>query len=170
MATTVNGIAFIVLAFALLLGALSVMTSRNVMHAAYWLLETALASAGLFYFLSADYIAVMQLMVYAGAVGILVVFTIMITTRSRKDAVRALDFSPAGLIGSALFFGLMAYAILTSPSLVHAALPTSMPSIVELGKTMFSANGYALPFEIASLVLTVALIAAVWWTRDGDAE
>ena len=167
MALTLNLIAFCIFAFAILLGALGVMTSKNVVHAAYWLLEMAVASAGIFYFLDSAYIAVMQLMVYGGAVGVLVIFTIMITLRSREEAIRPLDFSWGALIGAIAFFGLIAYAIFTSPSLAVQQLP-AMPSLAEFGKLMFSIDGYSLPFEAASLILTVALIAAVWWTKDGD--
>lgn len=167
MPAYLNAIAFGVLALFLIGGAIMVLASKNVMHAAYWLLEVAVASAGIFYFLSAGYIALMQLMVYAGAVGILVIFTIMITLRSRKEAVRSLDVSLTGLIAACGFFGIIAYAILSSPSLAAANLP-AMPSLVAFGKELFSLNGYSFPFEIASLVLTVALVAAVWWTKDGE--
>ncbi len=167
MSLSLNMIAFCIFAFAILLGALGVMTSKNVVHGAYWLLEMAVASAGIFYFLDSAYIAVMQLMVYGGAVGVLVIFTIMITLRSRDEAIRPLDFSVFALIGALAFFGLMAYAILTSPSMAAQHLP-AMPQLAEFGKEMFSLKGYSLPFEIASLILTVALVAAVWWTKDGD--
>lgn len=167
MSLSLNMIAFSIFAFAMLVGALGVMASKNVVHGAYWLLEMAIASAGIFYFLDSHYIAVMQLMVYGGAVSVLVIFTIMITMRSRQEAIRPLDFSVLGLIGALAFFGIIAYAIMTSPSIAAQHLG-AMPSLEQFGKQMFAINGYSLPFEIASLVLTVALIAAVWWTRDGD--
>lgn len=165
---TLSGIAFCVLAFAALLGATLMLSSRNVVHAAYWLLECSVAVAGLIWFLGAEYVAIVQLLVYAGAVGILVVFTIMITLRSREDANRSVDFSWVAVAAATLFFGLIAYAVLTSQSLATAQLPVNAPSLVDFGAKMFSIDGFALPFEIASLVLTVALIAGVWWTKDGD--
>lgn len=168
MPATVNGIAFLVFAFALIFGALAIMSSRNILHAAFWLLEVAVASAGLFYFLSADYIALMQLMVYAGAVGVLIVFTIMITARRREDLERSIDFSLVGLIVALAFFGAIAYAIFTSPSFEAVSLPASAPILAEFGKQLFSIEGYALPFEIASLILTVSLVAAIWWTRGSE--
>lgn len=168
MPSTINGIAFGVLAFAIILSALSAMTARNILHAAYWLLAAAVSSAGLFYLLSADYIALMQLMVYAGAIGVLIIFTIMITMRSRKDAERSADFNFFAALVAFVFAGFIGYAIISSPSMA-ASLPETVPSLSEFGLMLFSyQNGYALPFEIASLILTVALIAAVWWTRDGE--
>lgn len=168
MPYTVSAVGFGVLAFAIILSSMSALTARNILHATYWLLGAAVSSAGLFYLLSADYVALMQLMVYAGAIGVLIIFTIMITLRSREDAERSIDFSPYALFVSLAFAGFIAYAIITSPSMA-AELPDAVPGLAELGARLFSyENGYALPFEIASLVLTVALVAAVWWTRDGD--
>lgn len=168
MTATVNGIVFLVFAFALVFGALAIMGSRNILHSAFWLLEVTVASAGLFYFLSADYIALMQLMVYAGAVGVLVIFTIMITMRRREDLERSVDFSFVGLLVAFAFFGAMGYAVYSSPSFAAAQLPESAPLLAEFGTHLFSLEGYALPFEIASLILTVALVAAVWWTRGSE--
>jgi NADH-quinone oxidoreductase subunit J len=162
-----NALAFIVLAAAIILGAFSVVTVRNVMHAAYWLLEVAVAVAGLIFFLAADYIAILQLLVYVGAVGMLVIFTIMITRRDPVDDERPDSYSYFALTAAALLFAALAYSVITSPTLAgHGAAKS--PTIVQFGLQMFSASGWALGFEIASLLLTVALIAAVWWTKDRD--
>lgn len=170
MPYTINPYAFGLLAFAIILSALSAMSARNILHSAYWLLACAVSSAGLFYALSADYIALMQLMVYAGAIGVLTVFTIMITLRSRKDANRGADFNIFALIFALIFGGFVSYALISSPSMARE-LPAAVPSLADFGLKLFSYDGgYALPFEIASLVLTVALVAAVWWTRDGEVK
>ena len=160
-----SAVAFVILGFAILLGAAMVMVSENVLHAAYWLLEVAVATAGFIWFLGAEYIAIVQLMVYAGAVGILTIFTLMVTLRTEHELVRSTDGNVGAFLGAVAFFGLMSYLILQSPSLIRFADPTA-PPLVELGKAMFAVDGWVLPFEIVSLVLTVALIAAVWWTRD----
>jgi len=162
-----NAVAFVVLGCAIILGAFSVVTVKNIMHAAYWLLEVAVAVAGLFYFMSAEYIAILQLLVYAGAVGMLVVFTVMITRRNRMDNERPGVFSLFALLASVLLFVALAYSVTQSPSLATHAAPASV-SMMTFGQTLFSTNGWVLAFEIASLLLTVALIAAVWWTKDRD--
>lgn len=161
-----NAIAFVILGCAIILGAFSVVTVRNVMHAAYWLLEVSVAVAGLIYFMSVEYIAILQILVYTGAVGMLVIFTIMITRRDYVDDERPDVFSAFALAAAALLFAAIAYGVLKSPTLV--ARPVSNVSLVQFGQEMFNANGWALAFEIASLLLTVALIAAVWWTKDSD--
>ncbi|MCL2654908.1 MAG: NADH-quinone oxidoreductase subunit J [Coriobacteriia bacterium] len=162
-----NTIAFLVLGCAIILGAFSVVTVKNVMHAAYWLLEVAVAVAGLFYFMSAEYIAILQLLVYAGAVGMLLVFTVMITRRSRIDNERPAAFSLFALLASALLFAALAYGVLQSPTFAVRAAPATV-SMLTFGRTLFSTDGWVLAFEIASLLLTVALVAAVWWTKDRD--
>ncbi|MCL2332466.1 MAG: NADH-quinone oxidoreductase subunit J [Actinomycetia bacterium] len=162
-----NALAFIVLGGAIILGAFSVVSVKNVMHAAYWLLEVAVAVAGLLYFLSAEYIAILQLLVYVGAVGMLVIFTIMITRRNPVDDERPDVFSVFALGAAVLLFAALAYSVTQSTSLVARPV-TAAPTVVQFGLQMFDTGGWAIAFEIASLLLTVALVAAVWWTKDRD--
>lgn len=157
----------IALGVVLLGSAVMVLASKNVVHAAYWLLAVSLAAAGLFAVLSASYIALVQLLVYAGAVAILNIFTIMITLRRREDAVRPREFSLPAALMATTFFGIVAFAV-TSSGLPTVQAPETFPGITEFGALLFSPDGWALPFEIASLVLTAALVAAVWWSREED--
>ena len=92
-------------------GAIAMLSSRNVVHAAFWLLAVSAAAAGLFALLKAGYVAFMQLLIYAGAVAILNIFTIMITMRRREDAVRESDFSVPGLVLALAFFALIVIAL-----------------------------------------------------------
>jgi NADH-quinone oxidoreductase subunit J len=163
-----NAIAFSILGIAVLFGAVSTITATNVIHAAFWLLECAVASAGLIWFLGAEYIAIMQLLVYAGAVGILVIFTVMVTHRSYEDAERAVKTSWTSLLIALALFALVAYGILTSPELATLNTAAPLVALKDFGLAMFNPDGWTLGFEVASLILTVALIAAVWWTKDGD--
>lgn len=170
MPETVNGIAFAMLAVAAIGGALGVMGSRNVVHAAFWLLETMLAVAGLYLLLSAEFLALVQVLVYAGAVSVLLLFVVMLTLRRREDAVRPLD---ASLFAGALVvvFGGILYAGLAKSGLSIAAMPDKAPDVAAFGLMLFTPDGgWVLPFEIASLVLLVALVAAVWWSREGGDE
>lgn len=167
MTDSVNGIAFIILALATLAGAAGVLWSRNVIHAAFWLLEVSVSAVGLYFLLEADYVAIVQLLVYAGAVAVLLIFTVMITMRRRSDAIRSRDFSLWALLMALAFGGLVVFAVIGwHPSPVR--LPEASLGIVDIGRRIFSADGWVLPFEIASLVLTAALVAAIWWAREGD--
>lgn len=153
-------IPFLVLAIAVVTGALMVVLSRNVVHAAFWLLEVMMAVAGLFMLLSAGFLALVQMMVYAGAVSVLVLFTVMLTLRRREDAERSLDLSwSAGMValGVAVAVG-TAIAGFIPPTVVAPALT---PGVAEFGRALFTER--ALPFEIASVVLLIALVGAVWW-------
>ena len=103
-------IPFVLLAGAIVGGAGAMLLSRNVVHAAFWLLEVMVAVAGLFLLLSAEFLALVQLMVYAGAVSVLVLFTVGMSVerwRSREGrpghlwlvavlTVAAVSINPAG--------------------------------------------------------------------------
>lgn len=167
MTDTVSGIAFVVLAIAAVGGSVGMLASRNVVHAAFWLLEVCVASAGVYFLLEADYIAIVQLLIYAGALAILLIFTIMITLRSREDAVRPADFSVLGLVLALTFFGVVAFAIM-GWNVPEVRLLATAPELVDFGRLLFDPEGWAAPFEIASLVLTAALVAAVLWSKEGE--
>jgi len=152
---------FVVLAIAALGGSIMVVLSRNIVHAAFWLLEVMMAVAGLFMLLSAGFLALVQVMVYAGAVSVLVLFTVMLTLRRREDAVRSLDLSwSAGGIALAVLVASGAAIASFKPDLVTA--PAVTPGVEAFGRALFTA--WALPFEIASVVLLIALVGAVWWS------
>jgi NADH:ubiquinone oxidoreductase subunit 6 (subunit J) len=164
MPEQIAAVPFVILAVATLGGGLMVVLSRNVVHAAFWLLEVMMAIAGLFMLLSAGFLALVQIMVYAGAVSVLMLFTVMLTLRRREDAVRPreLSWSAAGISLAVLVAAGAAIATYT-PTL--AAAPAKTPGVAEFGRALFTSWG--LPFEIASVVLLVALVGAVWWS-GGD--
>lgn len=164
MPETVSGIAFGVLAIAVLGSAIMMMLSHNVVHASYWLLASMGATAGLYLLLSAEFLALVQVLIYAGAVAVLILFVIMLTLRSREEAVRPLDFSLTAF-GLAVAFGIAVYAALAASDAPSAAtMPETTPGVLELGTELFTT--WVLPFELASLVLLVALVGAVWWAGD----
>ena len=165
MPESVNGFAFIILAAAVLFGAFNMMWTRNVVHAGYWMLETLVATAGIYFLLSAEFVALVQLMVYAGAVAVLVLFVIMLTLRRREDAERGLDFAAWPLLGAALLAGIV-FAALWAYAPPLTKMPRTTPDVAALGRVLFTT--WTLPFELASLVLLVALVGAVWWALGGE--
>lgn len=164
MPETLPAVAFYLLAAATLGGALMMMATRNVVHAAFWLLEVMIATAGIYLLLSAEFLALVQVLVYAGAVAVLTLFTVMLTLRRRDDAIRPYPMAASSLVLAVLFGGSMLFAISRFAPTV-AAMPESVPGIEAFGREMFTT--WMLPFEIASVVLLVALVGAVWWT-GGD--
>ena len=167
MTDTVSGVTFVILAAAILGGAIGMLFSKNIVHSAFWLLGVSVAASGIFVLLDAEYVALVQLLVYAVAVAILMIFSIMITLRRLEDAVRPRDFSlVAFALGLAFCVGM--FFVLRGFHAPRAKFPAVTPDLLAFGKTMFSARGFSLPFEIASLMLTAALVGAVWWTREDD--
>jgi len=143
------------------------LSTKNIVHSAFWLLEVSVATAGIFMLLDADYVALVQLLVYAGAVAVLMIFSIMITLRRREDAIRPRDFSPLAALLGVAFCALVVTAIYAHP-ISATAMPRVAPDFYTFGRLMFTPKGWTLPFEIASMVLTAALVGAVWWAREGD--
>jgi NADH-quinone oxidoreductase subunit J len=167
MPSTVDGVVAILLGAAVLGSAFAMLSTRNIVHAAFWMLASMLATAGVYMLLSAEFVALVQIMVYAGAVAVLLLFAVMLTLRRREDAIRSRDFSFSALV-LALLFGAVVYLGMKSAHLAPRATTPRIPSIQEFGAQLFST--WALPFEVASLLLTVALIGAVWWSGGGKSE
>ncbi len=165
MPESVDGIAFALLAVACVGGAVGMLATRNVVHAAVWLLEVMVALAGLFLLLSAEFMAMVQLLVYAGAVAVLVLFVIMLTLRRREDAIRPRDWSWPSAVMATVFGGVVLGTLSHLPAM-KVQMPAVVPGIAAFGKLLFTA--WVLPFELASLILLVALVGAVWWSKEGD--
>ncbi len=164
MAESVNIVAFFILAVFIVIGAIGMLCTKNIIHSGFWLLEVSVVAAAIYYLLGADYIALVQLLVYAGAVSVIIIFSIMITLRRREDATRSRDFSPLALVVAIMFCALTIAVICILPT-GNILMPDSAPDFMTFSLKLFSPDGWALPFELASVVLTVALVGAVWWSR-----
>lgn len=167
MSESVNTLAFVVLALASIGSAVMMLSTRNVVHAAFWLLGAMVASAGIYLLLSAEFLALVQVLVYAGAVAVLVLFVIMITLRRREDAIRPFEPGWTGGVIAVAFLAAV-YIAIARFSPIIAAMPGKAPGVVALGKVLFTT--WLLPFEVASLVLLVALVGSVWWAKGGEGK
>jgi NADH:ubiquinone oxidoreductase subunit 6 (subunit J) len=170
-------VAFWVLSAITVGGALLVLLSRNLLHALVFLVLAFLGTAGLFLTLSADFLAVAQVLIYAGAISVLMVFAIMLTPLASRDNASSLYAVPGVLLGAAMA-ALVAFAALDVgwPELEGAALEqraTDLGSAVAaIGEELL--GRYVLAFEVASVLLLFALIGAIVLVREdepaGDAE
>ncbi len=133
MTDTVSTIGFAILGTIAVVGSLGVVSSRNVVHAAYWLLATSVTAAGLYFLLAANFVALLQLLVYAAAVAVLNIFTIMLTLRRREDAVRPLDFSWAAAAIAVAFGSVVTVAVLGA-KLPAGELPARVPDVADIGQ------------------------------------
>lgn len=147
--------------------ALGMFATRNIVHEGFMLLGATVGVAGLYLSMGYSFLALVQFIVYSGAVSILLVFSIMITARSSQDTTRSREFSVVGAIIALVFLAVIVSALFAY-DFVPTQLVTELPSMVELGTALYSVEGWVLPFELASLVLLAALIGAIWWSRERD--
>lgn len=154
-----------------LAGAIGTITRRNPVSAALWLILTLFATGGVFLALHATFLAVIQVLVYAGAVMVLFVFVVMAVSdvNAERFAVpRAWLSKIVGLVALGVVVDrLLRVFVAGGSSLAGAsaakALPPDFGTVRSVGRLLFST--YLLPFEVLSVLLLVAVIAAVTVTR-----
>lgn len=154
-------IAFFSLAAMTLVPALCVVRARNIVHAGFWLLPCFVGVAGLYAALEAHFFFVVQLLIYAGAILILILFALMLTRDAMNPNVP--QGNRMGLLGGliAAAFGLTASVVLMQQGwpLTSAAPADAAAQTQALGDALIGL--YAIPFEVASLLLLAALIGAI---------
>ena len=143
--------------------ALGVALSQNVVYAAFALMGTLIGAAGLYAFLAADFVAVVQVLVYVGGILVLTLFAIMLTHQISDINVsnRSVGWAPAAFLVLAAG-GAMSYAVI-SGDWFTAPLVEAVPTTFSVGEAFL--GKYLLPFELASLVLLTALIGAIVLSR-----
>ncbi len=141
--------------------ALSVMFARNVVHAVLFLVLFFVALAAMFVLLSADFVAVAQLLVYAGAIGVLVVFAILLTPPRERSNMETRFVGPGLLAGAAIAGTVIFVAFQTNWATVkNGGFDTTAAAI---GQALI--NRWALPFEIVSVLLLAAMVSAIVLVR-----
>lgn len=156
---------FIVLAAITLGSALMVVTSRNLVHSALWLIVTLFGVAIMFGLLQATFLAVVQVVIYIGAIAILMIFAIMLTRKVAVDSGPALTENWAwGVLVALVLFGALGYVLLNWPGAALTPQPLSPRAnpVAALGVALVAPEGFVLAFELASLLLLGALIGAIY--------
>lgn len=152
---------FLILALLTLAGGIAAMTLRRLVHCALALTVAFAGLAALYLNLGAEFAGLAQLLVYVGAIAILIVFAILLT-RGSEEQVEAV-FSPASLGGAVIalaVFAVLAWAIETSSVAHPVNLPPAPPtSMQQIGLALM--QRYVLPLEVIALMLTAAMIGAV---------
>lgn len=146
--------------------AVAVVTNKNILHSAFYLVLAFVGVAGIYVLLEAPFIAVVQVLVYIGAIAILIVFAIMLTRRimSKDLEQRNAQWVLAALGGFALF-GVMGWIVYSvNWPVAEAAVPED--TITILGQELFST--YVVPFEIVSVLLLAALVGSILIGRERD--
>lgn len=165
---TIQQILFIVISAFTLIMAVVVVVDRNLFRAAIAMMATFLGVAGLYVLLEAGFLAVAQLLVYIGAISILVIFAIMMTRRLMQTHESPFNTQPVwGLIGAVLAFVLLVIVAVTTwpesefPGPAEVAPPVLQESVTRLGLMFVSPDQLVIPFEVASVLLLAALIGAI---------
>jgi len=147
-----------------LAGAVGLVIARNLVHAVMSLFATLLAVAMLYMLLGSQFLAAMQLFIYGGAVTVLVLFVLMLTkAEPEKAAASRRTVRTVSLVLCGVFFAALTYILGTHTWEVAASHTQDTASLAEI---LFSR--YALPFELAGLALTIALIGAIVLAREDD--
>ncbi len=155
---------FIIFSLITLGAALAVVTSKNLFHSALFLILSFVGVAGLYILLEAGFLAVVQIMVYVGAIAILIIFAIMLTRRLMdKELVQSnTQWGVSGLVALLLFAALGFVLLRVDWPVVGGDV--SSDSISILGQELMGT--YAVPFEVASVLLLVALVGSIIIARE----
>jgi NADH-quinone oxidoreductase subunit J len=160
---------FLFFAFVTLIAGLRVVTARNLFHAAIWLVLALAGVAALFAVLDAGLLATVQVLVYIGAISVLIIFAIMLTRGMMAPERRRLNsWSSTGALVSLVLLIVLVQAIIAFPWVTPGADLAEVPadSVVTLGAALVDPNQFVLPFELASVLLLVALIGAIFIARE----
>ena len=151
-----NSVALLVIAIITLSGALAAATLRKLIHAALCLVIAFVGVAAYFFLLGAEFVGLVQVFVYVGAVAVLIVFTILLTRRE-VNGTRGINWSGA-IVALAVFGGLL-WTILKTKSLAIPAPQIEPLTVKRIGEVLMT--DFVWPLQCVGLVLTAALICAL---------
>lgn len=164
-------IIFLITSVLLLVSAFMVVTTRNLVRSALWLIAALFMTGVVYVLLEASFLAVVQIVVYIGAIAILFIFAVMLTRRVMQDTGPQTNSNwwLSALFSLLLFGGLTWMLLGWSGSAQMAPTLSSEADVVQqLGIALVDPNAYVVPFEVASVMLLAALIGAivVAWDRN----
>jgi len=166
---TVAEVIFYILAVVAIVASVGVVTVPNVVHAALFLILSLLGVAGFYILLSSEFLALVQILIYAGTISILVLLALMLT-RGREQNLPSVSAGaqwPLALLGTVILIAVLLTAVLDATWPRDDGIVT-LVDINTLGGALF--RDWLLPFELVSVVLTVALIGAVVISRRDEEE
>jgi NADH-quinone oxidoreductase subunit J len=151
-----NSVVFLIIAIITLSGAFAAATLRKLIHAALCLVIAFVGVAAYFFLLGAEFVGLVQVFVYVGAVAVLIVFTILLTRRE-VNGTRGINWGGA-IVALAVFGGLL-WTILKTKSLAIPAPQIEPLTVKRIGEVLMT--DFVWPLQCVGLVLTVALIGAL---------
>ena len=166
MILTSTTIAFFVMSVFTLGGGFGVVTTKNMVHAALYLILSLFGMAGLYILLEASFLAAVQVLVYIGAIAILITITVMVTRRI-MGAESVNKQWPVSALVAALLAATFGFVVTTQfGDVVSPAADVPADTIANLGFALANPSAYFLPFEVASVLLLAALIGSIFVARD----
>jgi len=157
-------IAFWILAATCIGAGLAVVLLRDVFRAALCLVLCFLMVAGIYVTLSADFLAAVQVLIYVGAISILIILAIMLTKGVQRGSLSSKLRIPAFVV-AALFLGAVSFAMINTPWQLAGVAPLE-PTTPALAGKLFGEGGFILPVEIAAVLLLAAILGAIILVRE----
>ena len=157
-------VAFWIMAVVAVVAALGVVFLRNVFRAALSLVLCFITVAGLYLTLSADFLAAVQILVYVGAISVLIILAIMMTREVQQGSPSNKMKIPAFVV-AAVFLAVLIYAMLNTSWQIAGESPLT-PTTAPLALKLFSESGFILPVEIAAMLLLAAILGAIVIARE----
>lgn len=166
IAQGVQSVSFIILSVTMLSGALGVVLLSNIVYSAFLLGAVFTSMAGIYLLLNADFVAAAQVLIYVGAINVLILFAIMLVNK-REDFAdlprRWFRRISTAVVCAGLFLLLGTMVVITPWSIQPASTVVVSDTTVAIGKHLFS--DFLLPFELASVLLLMAMVGAIILAR-----
>jgi NAD(P)H-quinone oxidoreductase subunit 6 len=164
LASGVQTVSFAILTLMVIGSALGVVLFDNIVYSAFLLGGVFAAIAGLYLLLNADFVAAAQLLVYVGAINVLILFAIMLVNKRQNFVPYATAWVRKALTAVVSFglFALLSAMVLATPWAISTGVPAGNP-IILIGEHFFS--DYLLPFELASVLLLMSMVGAIILAR-----
>jgi NADH-quinone oxidoreductase subunit J len=166
MTITPLTITFAVMTVFALGGGLGVVTTRNMVHAALYLVLSLFGVAGLYVLLEAPFLAAVQVLVYMGAIAVLITITIMVTRRVMSLEESLVRSWPVAAVIALLVATMLGFVILGRFEGLSPVAGVPPDNVAELGRALADHRAFLLPFEVASVLLLAALIGSIFVARD----
>ena len=165
--TSAATVVFFFLASLTVVSGVGVAFSRNILHSAFALLGALAGVAGLYFMLGADFVGVVQLLVYVGGILVLILFAVLLTRNITDIKVSNLSVSfMAGLPAALLVLAVVVRVVIKAP--FKLTVVADAPTVGRLGDALL--REYLLPFEVASVILLMALVGAMVIARRAVKE
>ncbi len=156
-------IMFVLFAAVIMVFSVLTVTSRRILRAATFLLFVLISTAGLYYWLNYEFLAAVQVALYAGGIVVIIIFSILLTHHIDHKFEKAALLNVISGVGVAVIGAGIAISTLLSYNFKGTTAEAAPVDVQNIGTQLVSTghNGYALPFEVISVLLLAALIGAI---------